>query len=167
MNRSPSIIAWGLGLMLIQILVFNKVNVNGLVNPYIYPMILMMLPFQIPQLWLMLIGFLLGLGMDIFTGTMGMHAASMVLLGFIRPAVFGILNPKNEDLNDLPDIRSQGIGWFSVYVLIMISVHHLAYFLIEIGSFLSFLTVFIKVLLSILFSSITLILINIVFGRNQ
>ncbi|MFZ4059415.1 MAG: rod shape-determining protein MreD, partial [Ferruginibacter sp.] len=63
-------------LILLQVLVFNNMHLNGYINPYVYVLFILLLPFETPQ-WLLLISaFLLGFGVDLFSDTMGMHTAA-------------------------------------------------------------------------------------------
>ncbi|HNW56649.1 MAG TPA: rod shape-determining protein MreD, partial [Bacteroidales bacterium] len=55
-------------LMLLQILVFDNIQISGYINPYIYVMFILILPFEIPSWLLLLISFAAGFIMDLFSG---------------------------------------------------------------------------------------------------
>ena len=74
-------------LVLVQVLILNNIQFSGLVNPYIYILFILLLPFTIPGYFLLGISFILGISIDIFGNTPGIHAGATVLLGFLRPGI--------------------------------------------------------------------------------
>ena len=80
-------------LVLIQVLILNNLLLPGVFNPYIYPLFLLLLPIRMPIWLLLLVGFVAGLTIDLFSNTMGMHAAASVLLCFMRPQVLKLIEP--------------------------------------------------------------------------
>ena len=82
-------------LILLQVLVMNNIQFSGYVNPYIYVMIILLLPVEISAWLLLLISFITGFTIDIFSGTPGMHASATVLAGFARPFVLRIISPRD------------------------------------------------------------------------
>jgi rod shape-determining protein MreD len=69
-------------LILLQVLLFNNIQFSGYINPYVYIMLILLLPVEIPAWSLLLISFFTGLTVDFFTGTPGMHASATLLSGF-------------------------------------------------------------------------------------
>ncbi len=145
-------------LLLLQVLLFNNIEFSGYVNPYIYIMFILLLPVEIPSWLLLILSFATGLVIDFFSGTPGMHCASMVLAGFIRPYVLRIISPRDgyEPGAD-PSMMIYGFRWFLIYASIIIVVHHLALFYLEVFRFADFFRTLFRVFLSSLFS-ITFIL---------
>lgn len=78
-------------LVLVQVLLFNKIRFAGFINPFVYPLFILLLPVRIPKTLLLLLSFITGLTIDIFSDTMGMHAAATVFLGYLRPAILKLL----------------------------------------------------------------------------
>ena len=60
-----------------------------------------------------------------------MHAFSLVLIAFIRPYLFKLLNPKEQEADEIMDINYHGFTWFVIYLAILTFIHHLVYFKIE------------------------------------
>lgn len=136
----------------IQILALNHINISGFINPYIYPVLILLLPLQTPKYQLLLIAFILGLTVDIFQETPGMHAAALVFIAFLRPYLFKVLNPKEQEADELMNIAYHGITWFVIYVGLFTFIHHLVYFRIEKGNFGAYHYTLLKTILSSLFS---------------
>ena len=63
-------------LILVQVVVLNNVQFSGFINPFVYIMFIMMLPVRMPKTFLLLAAFITGLVVDVFSNTMGMHAAA-------------------------------------------------------------------------------------------
>lgn len=145
-------------LLLLQVLLFNNIEFSGYVNPFVYIMFILLLPVEIPSWLLLILSFATGLIIDFFTGTPGMHCASTVLAGFLRPYVLRIISPRDgyEPGAD-PSMVIYGFRWFLIYASIIILVHHIALFYLEVFRFADFFRTLVRVLLSSLFS-ITFIL---------
>ena len=91
-----------------------------------------MLPFSTP-IWVLLIsGFLMGFSIDLFSDTMGLHAATTVLLAFIRKSVLNLFSPREGyESNTAPSLYYLGFGWYIWYAGIMVLVHHFTFFMLE------------------------------------
>jgi rod shape-determining protein MreD len=140
-------------LILLQVLLFNNIQFSGYVNPYIYIMFILLLPVEIPGWLLLILSFATGLIIDFVSGTPGMHTSATVLAGFVRPYVLRITSPRDgyEPGAD-PSMMIYGVRWFLVYASIMVIIHHLALFYLEVFRFAEFFRTFLRVLLSSMFS---------------
>jgi rod shape-determining protein MreD len=140
-------------LLLLQVLLFNNIQFSGYVNPYIYLMFILLLPFEIPAWLLLIISFFTGLIIDLFSGTPGMHTSATLLAGFVRPFVLRIISPRDgyESGAD-PSLIVYGFRWFLTYTAIIVVIHHTALFYLEVFRLTDFFRTLARVLLSSLFS---------------
>jgi hypothetical protein len=146
-------------LVLVQILIFNNIEIGGYINPYVYILFILLLPFETPAWVTLSLGFGLGLIIDIFSETLGMHTAATVLISFIRPYVLSSFAPRDGyETRTLPRVFYYGLPWFIKYTIIMVLVHHLLLFYIEIFRFQDFFAILLRVILSTIFSSVLIIL---------
>lgn len=145
-------------ILVIQILILNYINISGFINPYLYPLLIFLLPLNTPKYLLLFIAFGLGFTIDIFQETLGMHAFSLVLIAFIRPYLFKLLNPKEQEADEIMDINYHGFTWFIIYIAILTFIHHLVYFRIEKGDFHAYHYTLLKTFLSTLFSLLSMVL---------
>ena len=76
-----------LGLLALQVLVLNYIRINGYINPYVYILYIMLLPFGIKGWVLLAAGFVMGYSVDLFMGTPGLHTGATVLMAFMRPTI--------------------------------------------------------------------------------
>ncbi|GIV34715.1 MAG: rod shape-determining protein MreD [Chitinophagales bacterium] len=156
------------GLLLLQVLVASHLQLGFYINPYVYPLFLMMLPFSIPQGLLLLIGFLTGLTVDAFSNTFGIHAAACTFMIFIRPVILRLLTPKSSYENMVqPRLHSLGYLWFFLYTGLLTFFHHLIYFFLEVFSFNNFLITLGKVLLSTSVSVLIIMLMVFIFSSGR
>jgi rod shape-determining protein MreD len=140
-------------LILLQVLLFNNIQFSGYVNPYIYIMFILLLPVEIPTWLLLILSFFTGFTIDIVSGTPGMHTSATVLAGFVRPYVLRITSPRDgyEPGVD-PSMMIYGFRWFLIYASIIVFVHHLALFYLEVFRLTDFFRTLLRVILSSVFS---------------
>ena len=147
-------------LVLLQVLLLNNIHISPLgLTPYIYLLIIILLPFETPGWLILIFSFVLGLSVDAFEDTGGTHAAATLFAGFIRPGLLKLLAPRDGyESGSFPRIYYLGFGWFLKYTFLMIFIHHIVYFTIEIFSFDNFHLTFFKVFLTSIFSLILIVL---------
>ncbi len=146
-------------LILLQVLILNNIQFSGYINPYLYVLFILMLPVQ-TQGWIVLTtSFLIGISIDLFSNTIGLHASASVFIAFIRPAVVNLLSPKEAfEAGAYPGIKYFSLKWFFIYTLILVFVHHFILFYLEMFSFREFF----QTLMRVFFSSTGTILLIIV-----
>ncbi len=134
-------------LVLLQLLVFNNIQFSGYINPYVYVMLIIILPLSLPSWVVLVIAFLAGFIIDAFSGTMGVHTFATVMAGFVRPWIIS-LNMTHEaaDPDISPSVQNNGLRWFFMFALMIVLVHHLALFYVEVFSFSGFFRTFIRVI---------------------
>ncbi|MEZ5009241.1 MAG: hypothetical protein R2728_14265 [Chitinophagales bacterium] len=156
-----------LTVLLLQILVFNNVNVYNVGFPMIYPLVILLLPVKQPAYWVLLAAFLTGLVLDFFTNTGGLHAASLTTMAFTRIFVINKLEPQaNYGKEDRPGLAKFGWRWALIYFSILILVHHFFYFFVEESSFKHFGEVLLKTGVSTILSFILMIALNAFIFRS-
>lgn len=147
-------------------LVLNNIQLGGYLNPYLYVLFILALPFNTPKWLLLILAFILGYGVDLFSSTMGMHTISLVFMAFLRPSVLKIIAPRDGyDTNQTPGIQDFDFRWYLIYVSILTFAHHFVLFYIEVFRFSDFFFTFSKVIASSLFT-ILLLLISQLFNYN-
>lgn len=120
-------------LVLVQVLVFNQLNFFGFINPMVYILFLYWYPIKENRAAFIGLSFILGLSIDLFSDTMALHAASTVTIAYIRPAimrfVFGV-NIEFQSFRLGSSTKAQQI----TFLTLLIVVHHLVFFTLEIFS---------------------------------
>ncbi len=151
-------------LVLFQVLILNNINLGGYTNPYLYVYFILLLPFFTPRWLLLILAFLLGISIDLFTNTYGLNAAATVLMAFCRPYVIrAISREPEEDLGNQPSLRLEGFTWFFSYSVILILIHHTALFYLEIFRFTEFFQTLLRVLTSTAFTLVLVFISELLF----
>mgnify|MGYP000229647629 CR=1 FL=1 len=73
-------------LVLLQTLVFDHMKI-GDYTPYVYVLFILLFPVNYNKSLFLFISFLLGLSLDAFSSSGGVHAAACTVIAFIRPTI--------------------------------------------------------------------------------
>ncbi len=142
----------------IQVTVLRNLTLFNVAFCFIYIGFLLILPNEINRLLLLAFGFMIGLTIDLFYDSPGIHAASAVLLAFLRPYWINVITPQGGyDIGVAPTVKQMKFSWFASYAIPLIFIHHFAIFYIE-GGLSHFFFTFVKVLLSTIFTFVVLVL---------
>ncbi len=139
-------------LIFIQILFLNNVNINGFANVHLYLLFVLLLPYTINKNITLLLALAIGFVQDLFMGTMGLSMSSAVLIAYIKPFLIQIITDKKLDEGFDLTIQEQGFRWFVIFLTFSYFIYYLAYFTIEIGTFLNIFYIFIKSIFSTILS---------------
>jgi rod shape-determining protein MreD len=140
-------------LVLVQVLIFNNIELGGYLNPYIYVLFIILLPFETPNWILLLVGFTLGFTMDVFSETMGMHTAATTLMAYLRPMALSMFAPRDGyESGSFPRVSYYGFVWFLQYSFILVFAHHTVLFLTEMFRIQDLFHIILRIILSSIFS---------------
>jgi rod shape-determining protein MreD len=153
-------------IVLIQIVLMNNIQFSGYINPYFYILFIILLPVNVPGYLLLLLGFFLGITIDIFSNTPGIHASATVFMAFIRPFIINSYNLDEKERMLIPSIKNIGLNWFVKYVAIMVLSHHLFLFYIEVFSFSGFLHTLLRCILSSIFTFVFILISQFIIFRK-
>ena len=154
-------------LVAVQVIVLNNIRLGGYINPFIYVLFIMQLPVRIPKTLLLVIAFATGLCIDIFSDTLGMHAAASVFLGFARPAILRAIAPRDGyEADASPSMSQMGLNWFLLYTFIAVLIHHFVLFYVEVFRFTEFFSTLLRVSLSSLVTIIFILISQFLFGKT-
>jgi len=157
-----------IGLVLVQVLIFKKIVIGedsfNYVSLIIYPLFLILLPLRTPHSVLVLLGFVIGILVDAFYDSYGVHASACVFIGFIRPIVLNILEPKGGYAqNSSPTKRRLGPSGFFIYAAIILFAHLFFYFSMEAFTWYYIGEIILKTVSSFLISMVIIILYMYIF----
>jgi len=146
-------------IILAQLLVFNNIEFSGFINPYIYVLFVLLLPFDTPKLVLLMSAFFIGLSIDLYMGTPGVHSTATVFMAFSRPMVLALFSPREGyQKGTLPRLIQFGPEWFVKYTVMLVLLHHIVLFYLEVFTFHQFFSTFLRVLLSSILTATIIIL---------
>lgn len=116
--------------MVLQVLLFNQLQLWGVCHPYVYVLCLLMMPITLPHSVDMVIGAVVGLLMDVCCNSLGIHTASCILVMFLRPYLIAAFVNEKERLTEQISIRTIGFEAFIKYAVLIVMIHHLAVFML-------------------------------------
>jgi hypothetical protein len=155
-------------LVLLQIIVLNNIQLSGFINPFLYVLFILMLPVKIPKLLLLLLAFLTGLTIDIFSNTLGMHAGACVFMAFCRPGVLRVISPREGyEAEATPSVKDMSFNWFLLYAGVLILLHHFFLFFAEAFRITEFLTTFVRVFASSIATLSLVIMTQFLFAKSK
>jgi len=154
--------------VILQVLILNNIQFSTYINPLIILIPILILPQNIEKWFLIMYSFLIGISVDLFEGSLGLHASAMVLISFLKPHLEKISIAKNsiDDKEEL-SLKKLGFNTFSVYAFIFILIHHSFLFLLEHFT-LNFELLFLKIILNTMITYILICIIQLFgFKKNK
>ena len=88
---------WFISLLLLQVLVFNHIHIFGFATPMPYIYFLLILPGETARWLYVVLGFVMGMLVDLFATTPGVAASSMAAMGLIVPLLLRLFRPTDRD----------------------------------------------------------------------
>ncbi len=153
-------------LLLLQVVLLNQINFLGYINPYVYILFILVYPFTGNKALLIFLAFLLGLTVDIFGDSGGIHAAASTFIAYIRPAILKFSFGVSYQYNTIR-ISTTAFGERITYIALMVFIHHLLLFSLEIFNFNHILLILKSTLFSGIFSVILIICLVLLFSRKN
>lgn len=144
-------------LLLLQVLILDNVMLFGFINPYLYPLFIILLPLNLKPIPTLLIAFAMGLSVDVFEDTGGVHAFACLVIAYVRPLILRFAFGINYDYQTLK-FYDEGFKPRFIYIAIMVLIHHLMLFSLEAFSFQHVVMVLKNTLFSGLFSLVLMLL---------
>ena len=146
----------------------KNVTLYNLSTPYLYILFILLLPFGIPNFLLFILALVLGLSVDAFYDTPGLHAAACVLLAFVRILFINITVQKEGfDNEPEPTVSVMGFRWFFTYAVVLTLVHHFFLFNLEVFRFSEIQYTLTRVILSSVFTVFLMLISGLLFYRSR
>ncbi len=129
-----------------------------------YPLFIFLLPREMNVIFSMIVAFAMGFAIDALSNTFGLHASSLVLFAYLKPAVLKRF-ASDEDYENKKEanLYTMGTTWFIYTFGILLFVHHLWFFLFEIANFGEIVYVLQKTTLSLIVSFLFSVGLQIIF----
>ena len=153
-------------LVFIQVLLLNNINLGGYINPYLYILFIVLYPLDGSKGLLIFLGFLLGLSVDIFEDSGGVHAAACAFIAYIRPVILKYSFGVSYEYNSVK-IRKADPKERLTYIAALVFMHHLIMFSLEIFSFKHIPLLLKATLFSSLFTLIFVICTLVLFNKKS
>ena len=152
MNRDSLILIFQFFfLLLLQSFLLNNINFFGFINPNLYLLLIIVYRLDGNSTTLIILGFVLGLVLDLLTQGSGGHTIASLTIAFLRPFIVRFSFGVNYDL-PMGMIKGSPLSQRLIYLLLMILVHHLVLYSIIYFSLDNTLTILKNTLFTSLFT---------------
>ncbi|MGQ7945539.1 rod shape-determining protein MreD [Flavobacterium sp. WC2509] len=153
-------------LLALQILVFNNMNFGGYVSAFPYILFIILYPVNGNKANLLIASFFLGLIMDLFCNSGGVHATACVLLAYLRPTFFKFsfglsYEYQTVKLNDVLTPER------FTFILLSVITHNTVLFLLESFEISFIIDILIRTVLSTVFTILTCIILIYLIKPNK
>tara|TARA_B100000508_G_C11465858_1_gene282511 strand:- start:58642 stop:59157 length:516 start_codon:yes stop_codon:yes gene_type:complete len=167
MTGLPKQIGRMLLFIIAQGLIFGQLEFGWGIHPMVYPLFILMLPFDTRPVVLMVVAFFTGLGVDFFMNTFGLHASAALLIAYIRPELFRLFSPRDgyDSLKE-PSMSEWGVKWFIQVAGITIVIHHVWFFLLEYFKWSAWTEILQSSILSSIVTLVIFIVIQVLFFKK-
>ena len=155
-------------LVFLQLFVLNNIQFSGFVNPYLYIMFILLLPFEIAGWFMLILAFMMGMVMDVASATIGYHIIATIFMAYFRFHLLQLIAPHDGYESGMsPTIYSLGFAWFFKYTVILTLAHHLVLFWVESFQFDDLLPATLRALASSVFTILLIIIFQFLSMRSK
>lgn len=153
-------------LLAAQIVIFNNIDLFGYINPYPYILFILLYPVNSNRAGLLVASFLLGLTVDLFANSGGIHATSCLILAYVRPTYFKFAFGLSYEYQTIR-INDRLSPERFTFILISILTHHFILFLLEYFKFIFILDALLRTIVTTIFTLIVSIIIIYLFKPSK
>lgn len=167
MSRTLNTVILFFSLLFLQVFVLNNILLFGYINPYLYIAFVFLYPIKENRIPFLFYSFLLGLFVDFFSDTGGIHAFSILVIAYLR--LFFVRLYFRKVAADYPffKLKSESFGKIFNYVVTLTIIHHLIYFSFANFSFHNFSNVLLNTLFSSIFTLLLYFLGTFIFTKSK
>ncbi len=166
MNKTLYFIFLFISLVLLQGLILNNVLLFGHLNPYLYISFIFVFPLSQKRIPVLTLGFLLGLCVDFFANSGGIHACATLFITFIRLFFIKAIFKKTPSEYLLFDLKLETFDKVFNYVAILTIIHHFILFYLINFSFNNFYNILIDTLLTSIFTLVLFFIGSFIFRKK-
>ena len=154
--------------VLVQGLVVGQIEFGMGIHPLIYPLFILLLPFDMRPIIIMLIAFACGLSIDFMMNTFGLHASAAVFVAYFRPQLYRLFSPRDGyDVMKEPTLQEWGYTWFLSVTSTTVFLHHLWFFTLEIFKTSEWWNILKSTFLSAIISLVLMLITQILFFKKE
>ncbi len=153
-------------LLSLQVIVFNNINLFGFISPFPYILFIILYPVNGNKSGLLVTSFLLGIILDMFSNSGGIHTTASLLLAYFRPSIFKFAFGVSYEYQTIKLNETLTPERFS-FLLVAVVLHHLVLFIFEAFQFSLLWDILIRTLLSSIVTLIICIIIIYLIKPNK
>lgn len=167
MNKSLKLFFLFFFLLTLQVIILNNINFLGYINPYLYIAFVFFYPLKENKFPILITSFLLGICVDFFTDSGGIHAFSIVTIAYFRLFYIKLYFKKVVADFAFFDLLTEPFGKVFNYIVTLTIIHHFILFSFVNFSFQNLSFVLLNTLYSSIFTLILFFLGTYIFTKNK
>lgn len=144
-------------ILLVQVLILNNIHLGGYATPFLYIWLILKLPNDLSRSLTITIGFFLGLLVDLFANTPGMHALATSFLAYMKEPLMVLYVPREDVKTGVASIKLMGMGAYLRYLISAVLLYCTVLYVIEAFTFFNFGILMLKIISSTLFTFLLII----------
>jgi len=165
-NIALNIVLRFIGLVLLQVIICSNINFLGYLNPYVYVIFMFLYPITNNRLLFIFLSFSIGLSIDIFLDSGGVHAAASVAIAYVRPLFLKFSFGAAYEYQAVK-FSNTNFSQRVIYFLLLIVIHHAILFSLVVFDKNEGLMVVKQTLYSSVFTLIVCLLLTSLFSKKE
>lgn len=153
-------------LLAAQVIIFSNLNFAGFISPFPYILFIILYPVDANKMGLLGAAFALGIIMDMFSNSGGVHAASCLVLAYVRPSIFKFSFGLSYEYQTIRINDVLTPERFS-FILLSVVIHHFTLFVLEVFRISNILDILLRTVLSTIFTIILSIIVIYLFKPSK
>lgn len=149
-------IFWILVSVIMQTMLFNHLQLFGGVI-MVYMIALIKMPVEVNRNIQILVGFLCGLIIDVFSNTLGMHTMTAVTVMWLRMPLLHLFVSSEDTKSGIPSASLMGMQSYLRYALTILAVHSVLLYFIESFTLFNIIATVLKAFISLLLTFIAIV----------
>ena len=166
MNKTIQLILLFLFFVLLQVLVLDNILLFGYINPYLYIAFIFIFPLNQKRIPFLTISFFLGLCIDLFSDSGGIHAFATLFIAYIRLFLVRAILKKTASDYLLFDLKLETFDKVFNYLTVLTVLHHFILFSFTNFSLNNFSDVIVNTLISTMFTLLLYFLGSFIFRKK-
>lgn len=167
MNKTINLIALFFSLLFLQVFVLNNILFLDFINPYLYIAFIFLYPLKENRIPFLFYSFLLGLFIDFFSDSGGIHAFSILCIAYLRLFFVKLYFRKVTADYAFFKLKSESFGKIFNYTVTLTIIHHLIYFSFANFNFQNYSNVILNTIYSSVFTLLLYFLGTYIFTKSE
>lgn len=170
MRNNTSNIVHSVIILLLQFLVLKNFSYiffdRYLLSVFFYPLIIMFLSLNTPNVVVLITAFAVGLLADFFYAQPGVHSFALVFMAFSRNLVLKIVEPRHGyRIEALPTSNNYGLTWFMSYSAILLVIFMLIFQIADVFTLIYIDKILVNTVVSFIISYFLIILYQLIIKK--
>jgi rod shape-determining protein MreD len=153
-------------LLAAQIIIFNNIDLFGYINPFPYILFIILFPVNGNKQLLIVTSFILGITMDLFCNSGGVHAAACLILAYARPYIFKFAFGLSYEYQTIK-INDVLTPERFTFLLVSVVIHHFTLFILEVFQLSSLWDILLRTIVGTLFTLLICIILIYIFKPSK